>query len=131
MRLLTEIDYEFHSLEYSYRDDTGEIKGRIDINKMLSNGHTARGILVRVFCNWLNFPEKQEWTVEIHDTGALILDNKSKSKKYLFHAVKEKEEIEETINKSLDLKLNIHNHFCAVLDQFETSKTVKFYEVNL
>ena len=142
-----------------------------NFNEILSNGHTARGILVYFFCNWLNvhavtrrnwlkdhkkelhnflLQEEQEWTVKIDNTGALILHNRQKQQEkqleYLFHAVnlglndkeireerrkqeKIQEKIQEEIKKYRDLK--IHNHFCAVLDQFETSKKVNFYEVNI
>ena len=71
--------------------------------------------------------QKQEWIVKIDNTGALVLYNKSESKEYLFHAVKNRREIEGEIRKYRDL--DIPRHFFAVLDQFETSQTVKFYEV--
>lgn len=123
-------EIECTGFEFYYRNCTlgsGHLTDT-DITAILSNGHTARGILVYVFRNWLNFPEKQEWIVEIHDTGALILDNKSKSKRYLFHAVKvkNKEEIKKEINKYRDLKIS--HHFFAVLDKFKTLKKVSFYE---
>ncbi|MBR2124659.1 MAG: hypothetical protein IJ934_05820 [Acetobacter sp.] len=121
---ITEIEYRCFNFHYYNFTSGARHLTNTDINEILSNGHTARGILVYVFCNWLN-SKKQEWTVEIRNTGALVLYNKSK--KYLFHAVKNEREIEEEIKKyqTLDIPL----HFYALLDQFETSQTVKFYEV--
>ncbi|MBO6085663.1 MAG: hypothetical protein J6P19_04625 [Acetobacter sp.] len=95
-----------------------------DLKDVLSHGHTARVPLVYILRDLLNYRDnKKSWTVEIKDNGALVLSNRSE--KYLFHAVKNKEEIEREIKKYQDL--NILHHFFAVLEQFKTSRVVNFY----
>ena len=92
-----------------------------DLKDVLSHGHTARVPLVYILRDLLNYRDNEKsWTVEIKDNGALVLYNGSEE--YLFHAVKNEEEIEREIKK-----YNIPHHFFAVLDQFETSRVVNFY----
>ena len=99
-----------------------------DLKDVLSHGHTARVPLVYILRDLLNCRDNEKsWTVEIKDNGALVLSNRSK--KCLFHAVKNKEEIEREIEKYIALNIHIPCHFFAVLDQFESSKTVKFYKI--
>ena len=121
-------EIEVRSFKFCYYNLTsgaGHLTDTDDSNEIFSNGHTARGILVYVLRNLLNYGDnKKSWTVEIKDNGALVLSNRSK--KYLFHAVKNKEEIEREIEKYQDL--NIPHHFFAVLEQFKTSQTVEFYK---
>ena len=94
-----------------------------DLKDVLSHGHTARVPLVYILRDLLNCRDKKSWTVKIKDNGALVLYDGSEE--YLFHAVKNEEEIEREIKK-----YNIPHHFFAVLDQFETSQTVKFYKTD-
>ena len=94
-----------------------------DLKDVLSHGHTARVPLVYILRDLLKKLSQKDWKVEIEDNGALVLYKGSE--KYLFHAVKNDSEIEGKIKEHQNL--NIPHHFFAVLDQFETSQTVKFY----
>ena len=80
-----------------------------DLKDVLSHGHTARVPLVYILRDLLNYRDNEKsWTVEIKDNGALVLSNRSK--KCLFHAVKNKEEIEREIEKYIALNIHIPCH---------------------
>ena len=109
----------------------------ININEILSNGHTARLPLVYVLRDCLNKIQKQKWRVQIDEMSLLLFKNHEEPKLtgyFEFHAVKYKEylkELKENIDKCIkecgDYWPIPQGCVVAVVGNFEKKREVNFY----